>query len=170
MSLRLEPFARASAEARAALQRVLEAAPGYSQAVAGSAAQAPGAAADLLAALPPGFPPERKYVWGVWRGPELVGVIDLLRGFPRAEAALIGLLLFREDEQARGAGREAFAQLEAIVRGWSEITAFRIGVVRSNSGVLGFWRKLGFAETGELRPYENGAVRSETIVLEKSLR
>lgn len=155
---------------RADLQRVLEAAPGYALAVSGSAFQSPRAAEDLLAACPPGIPSDRKYVWGIWSEGKLIGVIDLIRGFPRSGVAMLGLLLLREDQQKAGAGSLAFRQMEAIVKGWPEIDTLRIGVVRTNGLVLPFWQKMGFRETGELRPYENGACRSETVVLEKSLR
>ena len=43
----------------------------------------------------------------------------------------------------------------------------RIGVVRSNDIVLPFWSRLGFVETGEIKPYRYANLESETVVMEK---
>jgi len=82
--------------------------------------------------------------------------------------AVIGLLLLTEHWQRQGLGR-AFARLvEQTIGGWPEIERFRIGVISTNPGALAFWRKLGYVETGEVKP---GApdFRGDIIVLEKPL-
>jgi hypothetical protein len=41
------------------------------------------------------------------------------------------------------------------------------GVVRTNDQVLGFWRRLGFTETGEVRPWRYDKLESEAILMDK---
>ena len=80
---------------------------------------------------------------------------------------VLGLLLFAEDAQGRGHGRRVVAQVERLVAGWPGMVSLRIGVVATNAGGLAFWRKMGFAETGEaVQQPQNIA---PTLILEKPL-
>jgi len=45
----------------------------------------------------------------------------------------------------------------------------RIGVVLAKAQALVFWEAVGYSATGELRPYEEGTVRSEVVVMEKRI-
>jgi RimJ/RimL family protein N-acetyltransferase len=151
----------------AALQRVLEAAPAYFLSITGSP---PGSAAaqSTFTALPPGKGYDDKFVWGLYCGDAMIGCADVIRGYPVRESAMIGLLLLAEGWQHRGIGR-AFAMLvEQRIASWPEITRFRIGVVASNAGAFAFWRKLGYRETGEVKPAGSDFL-AEVIVLEKPL-
>ena len=82
---------------------------------------------------------------------------------------MLGLLLLKEKKQGQGLGKKAFQELLTYMSNWSEIHIIRISVVKNNDEVLTFWKKLGFNETGIRRPYENGTVVSEAIVMEKYL-
>jgi len=149
----------------AALQRVLEAAPDYFERVTGSP---PGAAEaqSTFTALPPDTGYEDKFVWGLYAGETMIGCADVIRGYPARDKAVIGLLLIAEPWQGRGLGRAFAALIEQAIAAWPGIARMRIGVVASNPPALAFWRKLGYRETGEVRPAGAGFVR-EAIVLEK---
>jgi len=162
LTLRLLTGERAEMET---LQHVLEAAPGYFAAVTGRP-PAKDEAHSELTSLPPGRSRDDKFVWGLYRGDDMIGCADVLRGYPDRPRAVIGLLLLTEQWQGQGLGR-AFAQLvEQAIGGWPEIERFRLGVISTNPGALAFWRKLGYVETGEVKP---GApdFRGDIIVLEK---
>ena len=164
LTLRLLTAERADLDA---LQRVFEAAPGYFEAVTGGPVGKAEAQSELTS-LPPGCSHDDKFVWGLYRGDEMIGCADVLRGYPDRPRAVIGLLLLTEHWQRQGLGR-AFARLvEQTIGGWPEIERFRIGVIFTNPGALAFWRKLGYVETGEVKP---GApdFRGDIIVLEKPL-
>lgn len=151
------------------LQRALAGAPTYAERVSGHL-PAVDAATRLLSALPAGMTYDCKYVYGfLISGPEMIGCVDIIRGWPEPGTALIGLLLLREKDQGRGLGRSVYELVEAKVRRWPEIDMIRIPVVRTNDIVLPFWRRMGFAETGEVQPYENDDIVSESIILAKSL-
>jgi hypothetical protein len=42
-------------------------------------------------------------------------------------------------------------------------------VVRTNDNVLGFWRRMGFTETGEVRPWRYDKLQSEAILMDKPI-
>ena len=153
----------------AVLQSVLESAPAYAERVTG----APPGAADaqnILTLLPEGKSYQDKFVFGIFRGVRVIGCIDLIRGYPRPNTTTLGLLLVAEQHQRAGCGRLAYAQLEQFIRAWGSCELIRLGVVMTNADVIGFWRKLGFSETGEMRPYRYGSVHSQIAIMEKSLR
>jgi GNAT superfamily N-acetyltransferase len=154
----------------AALQKVLEGAPTYAERVTG---HPPGAAEaqSLFSVLPPEMTYDSKYVYGLeLDGPEIIGCADVIRGWPVPSTTLIGLLLLDEKHQGQGLGRSAYLAVEGKVRRWPEIDMLRISVVRSNAVTLPFWRRMGFAETGEVvHPYVYGQLASESVVLAKPL-
>ncbi len=153
----------------AALQRVLEGAPTYSELVTG---HPPGAAEaqSLFTALPPGMTCDSKYLYGFMTDvPELVGCADVIRGWPTPSTALIGLLLVDEAHRGHGLGKSGYQEVEAKVRRWPEIDVLRVSVLRSSAAVLPFWRRVGFVDTGEVRPCVYDKLASESIILAKPL-
>jgi RimJ/RimL family protein N-acetyltransferase len=150
----------------AELQRVIEEAPTYAQLVTG----VPPGRADaqsMYTVLPEGKSYEDKFVFGIYRGSEMVGCAEMIRGYPDATTAFCGLLLVSEKHRRQGIGRRAFRLLEEFVRDWRTCSRIRLGIVRANDGVIPFWKRLGFEPTGETRPYRYGSVISETILFEK---
>jgi GNAT superfamily N-acetyltransferase len=151
----------------AAMQRVLEGAPTYAERITG----APPGAADAQSTysiLPEGKAYEDKFVYGIYERDEMIGCADVIRAWPRADTTHVGLLLIAERHQRRGHGRAAYRLLEEQVRAWGA-KRVRIGVIGTNADVMPFWSKLGFAPTGEVKPYRYGRVESHVTVLEKPL-
>ena len=98
------------------LQAVLEGAPEYSLVVEGRLPPS-NAAIELLDALPPGKDHSDKYVYEVVHEAEVVGCLEMVRGYPDTDIAFIGLLLFREGYQGRGFGPRVLRLAEAIGTG-----------------------------------------------------
>lgn len=146
----------------------MESAPAYWQIISGRVIEATGAV-GAFEALPEGKTFEDKYVFGVFCEERMVGCVDLIRGFPNPDTAMLGLLLISETHQGRGVGKASYEAVERFVRSWGEIRKVRIGVVAVNTAAMPFWRSLGFVETGVRRPYEDNSVVSENIVFEKCL-
>lgn len=165
--LTLRLLAGQPAEMRA-LQRVLEAAPAYYLTVTGLP---PGAAEaqSTFTALPPDRSYADKFVWGLYCGESMGGCADVIRGYPTRETAVIGLLLLAQTWQRRGRGRAFAALLERAIGGWPEIERLRLGVVVSNTGAYTFWQKLGYRDTGEVKPAPPG-ILAALRVLEKPLQ
>ena len=160
--LECTPFAIAN------VQRVFDATPGYFVQVTGQPAAS--TKADVLwSSLPVGKRPDDKFVYGIFDDEQMVGCADVIRAFPDSATAFIGLFLIAETHQREGIGRSAYHVLEDALRSWRECSRILLAVVRANAGVLRFWEKVGFAQTGETRPYRHGSVVSETIMLSKTL-
>src|SRR5512143_408317 len=151
----------------ATLQAVLEAAPRYYEAVTGGP-PGPAEAQSTFTALPPGRSYDDKRVYGLYAGDAMIGVADVVRGWNAPDKAIIGLLLLAEAWQRRGLGRAFAALVLEAIGEWPEIATVRIAVVTSNPGALAFWRRLGFRETGEVRPAAPPFV-ADVVVLERPL-
>jgi len=162
--LTLRPLTGAPAE-MAWLQCVLEAAPDYFVTVTG---MPPGGAEaqSTFTALPPGKDYDDKFVWGLYQGEAMIGCADVIRGYPTRDKAVIGLLLLAQPWQRRGLGRAFAALVEQAIAAWAEIVRLRVGIVASNGGALAFWRKQGYAETGEVKAGKP-AFTADFVVLEK---
>jgi len=155
-------------EEMAELQRVLEQAPQYAERITG----APPGHADAqstYSALPEGKDYDDKFVLGIYAGSTMVGCADLIRGYPDAATAMLGLLVIAEPWQRRGLGSAAYREIEGFIRAWGSCSRVRLGVVGTNRQVLPFWRRQGFAETGETRPYRYGPIVSEILLMDKRL-
>jgi ribosomal protein S18 acetylase RimI-like enzyme len=154
-------------EELAALQRVMESDEAFALRVTGHP-PGPADAQSTLLFVPEGKSPEDKVVFGVWVDGELVGVLDLLLRYPDQETVYLGLLLIDRRRQGQGIGAAAMRALEQQVpTRWPWARRLRLSVVRTNDQVLGFWRRMGFVETGEVRPYRYDKLRSEAILMDK---
>ena len=165
-ALTLSPLTGLPAEMRA-LQRVLEAARSYYLTVTG---QPPGRAEaqSTYTGLPPDKTYADKFVWGLYAGESMIGCADVIRGYPSLEKAVIGLFLLAQPWQGRGLGRAFAALIEQAIGDWPEIACLRLNVAVSNSGAEAFWHKLGYRETGEVRPAPPGFIAAMRV-MEKPL-
>jgi ribosomal protein S18 acetylase RimI-like enzyme len=154
-------------EELAALQRVMESDEDYFLRVTGHP-PGPADAQSTLMFVPDGRSPEDKAPFGVWADDELVGILDLLLRYPDDETLYIGLLLIDRGRQGQGIGTAAYQALEReLLPRWPWVRRLRLSVVRTNDQVLGFWRRLGFTETGEVRPWRYDKLESESILMDK---
>lgn len=151
------------------VQSVFDRTPGFMMRTSGRL-PLPTDAEDTFAALPPGLGRSTKHVFGVYLGDEIIGCVDLVRGFPNPRTAMLGLLILAQKSQAQGHGRVAYQKIEEFAMGWPEIETMRLAVLGTNQIVVPFWRKLKFIDTGIRKPYEDGPVKSEQMVFEKRIR
>jgi len=156
---------RSEADKRA-LQRIYAHAPDYCVRVIG---HVPTIDEMRPAQLPPGKRPEHNYFFGIYLRDEMIGCADLLRGYPDAKTAYLGLVLISERYRRRGLGVRACVELEKIARSWPEISVIRGSVPVTNDIVAKFWQRMGATDTGIRKPYAAGEVKCEAIIFEKKL-
>jgi len=134
---------------------------GYSRRVLGRAPHRHDAV-DVLTARPPGTDPAAKTVLGAIDDTGvLVGLIDVIRGWPGQGDAHVGLLQTAASRHRQGLGRALHTALEERVARWPEISRLRLAVVDTNQEAAEpFWRALGYEPTGDVRPFGSGSVRS----------
>jgi GNAT superfamily N-acetyltransferase len=143
-----------------AVQQLLSDDGGYAGRVSGR----PAGVADAVAVLterPPGTPASAKHVLGLADGDDLVGIADVIRGWPAVGTAHIGLLQTVASRHRLGLGRAVHDAVVDLVSTWPEIATLRLAVVDTNRDVAEpFWRATGYGPTGETSPFESGSVRS----------
>ena len=122
---------------------------------------------EILMDAPPDFPIADKFVLGVRSGDQLIGVADVLRGYPTATIWWIGLLLLAPEARGGGLGREVVEALASWAAGEGAVS-IQLGVQSQNERALRFWRRLGFEHlrTAEQR---NGRLHNRVLVMERRL-
>jgi uncharacterized protein len=136
-----------------ALAALVESDPAYVERVTGYP-PGPADAQSLLMMRPPDLAADRKLVLGAWEGDDLVGVVDLLRGWPDEHTVHIGLLQVHGGRQGQGIGRLVHRLLLDRVRSWPETTTLRAAVVETNAAhAEPFWRASGYQPSGDPKPY-----------------
>lgn len=80
----------------------------------------------------------------------LVGVADFVVNYPVSGKGCFGLLLLSERHQSAGLGTEAAELVEGWARDAHGVREVTLGVEVVNERARCFWRKCGYAPTGEL--------------------
>ncbi|MGI8814548.1 MAG: hypothetical protein ACR2G2_04460 [Pseudonocardia sp.] len=63
-----------------------------------------------------------------------------------------------------GLGRESFGHLAREAVRWPGITSWRAGILHSNAQFTGFWQRLGFVPTGEVKPHRYAELQTEVAI------
>jgi ribosomal protein S18 acetylase RimI-like enzyme len=131
----------------AELQAFYEVCRDYVELVTG-APPGPGEARALLSELPPGKDLADKYVFGFRDASgKLVGVLDLVRDYPRPREWYLSLLLFGPASRGRRHGEGVYRW----VAGWVAAEggrAVRLVVTEDNPKAIRFWQRMGFQVEG----------------------
>lgn len=152
---------------RAQVNAVLQAATDYHLLVEG---RAPTEAhvEEFFTDVPPGYDLKAMAPLGFFVGDEMVGAGGVLRGWNTPSKCMIGLLVLAPSWRRGGYGRQALARVESLVRSWGGYDTLRVGVVATNDDALVFWRKVGFVDTGEIKP-GYGSFVANIVILEKPI-
>jgi ribosomal protein S18 acetylase RimI-like enzyme len=164
--VRLIRFSGATAELKDSVANVLARCGDYYEAVHGRPANAEDVEGVFHAEVP-GIPPEDIRSYGIYAGDELVGLGSIILGWKRPGQSMIGFLAVADQYRGKGYARAAAEALEAVARASAHGTSMRIGIIETNAPAFGFWRHLGFVETGERKTLEE--FKGDVILLEKAL-
>ena len=147
------------------LQRLYSAAPDYFHIVYGKAPD-PNEAQETFTSLPPGYSLKNKTVFGFFIHDELIGVADLLNGYPETGILWIGLLLFSEKHQRKGYGRMALEIIYSFAL-QQKCSSVRLAVIATNNQAHDFWLNRGFVEINRKTIPD---VTGEAIVMERKIQ
>lgn len=106
-------------------------------------------ALDVQEQGPPGVDSARKHVLGFWREGRLVGMMDLIEGFPADDEWYVGLLVLLPSERNRGGGRAIWTAVEIRVRE-AGCSVVRLVVQEQNPRAAHFWTSLGFVKGAQV--------------------
>jgi ribosomal protein S18 acetylase RimI-like enzyme len=108
----------------------------------------PTEARELLAALPRGKSQDDKFVVGLFDAPgHLVGVLDVIRDFPKPREWYLGLLMFEPTLRGQKLGDRVYHRLEEWVAAQGGASVHLI-VEEVNPRALNFWQRMGFEVQG----------------------
>lgn len=103
---------------------------------------------EAMKSLPPRKTASDKYFLGLFDGARLVGVLDLIRAYPREGMAFIGWFMLDARYQGRSLGRRLIGELLTSLKAQG-IGEVRLGRVQGNPQSERFWHACGFSETGD---------------------
>jgi len=109
----------------------------------------PTTAAEILGPLPENVTSGTKRVFGIERSGELIGVAELLDGFPGPKDWYVGLLVLLPDLRKGRIGTDVWVGL----RNWiqeREAAVVRVVVQKQNASARTFWERQGFTVEGEI--------------------
>ncbi len=89
---------------------------------------------------------------GIYEEGRMVGIYDLILGFPKPDAWWIGGLMLEPAVRGRGLGREIVDRIAAQAEA-AGVRTFWLSVHEQNEPALRFWSRLGFVETERQRPH-----------------
>ncbi len=104
-----------------------------------------------MEALPPGRSREDKFYIGFFDGDKLIAVMDFIFGYPQENVVYIGFFMVESAVSGRGIGTSI---IQGCLPYFASLGchAARLAVDEGNPQSSAFWRKNGFAETGERFP------------------
>jgi ribosomal protein S18 acetylase RimI-like enzyme len=119
--------------------------------------------------VPPGKSPDDKLLFGIFNQQnDLVGLLDVLRGYPDETTWWIGLLLLAPEVRSQGIGQK-------IVEGFVEyaqangVQAIMLGVVEENKSAYKFWSRMGFKFVRQTEPRQFGDKTQRVSVMRRVL-
>ena len=95
--------------------------------------------------LPKGFLKENKYYTGIFDKEKLMGIIDILDGYPSKNVAYIGLFMLDIEYQGKGIGTAIINEFIEYLKD-NNYNEIQLGYVKTNPQASRFWNKLGFSQ------------------------
>lgn len=140
----------------------------YSQRVAGCAPSLADAQACFAPpAVASGATP---VVYGLFdESDQLLSILVALADYPDPGTVHIALLITHAKYEGNGHGAILHDQVVGDFLAKGSYQLLRAGVVGTNEKVAGFWEKLGYAPSGEAKPYLAGSVATDVKVYHRPL-
>ena len=98
---------------------------------------------DDMKATPPGIDMQDKYYFGFFDGRELVAIMDLIYGYPKAEIAYIGFFMMNPQYQVKQIGTAIIDEVIDYLLSTGK-TSVRLAIDKGNPQSTHFWKKNGF--------------------------
>ena len=96
-----------------------------------------------MKATPPGIDMQDKYYFGFFDGRELVAIMDLIDGYPKAEIAYIGFFMMNPQYQVKQIGTAIIDEVIDYLLSTGK-TSVQLVIDKGNPQSTHFWKKNGF--------------------------
>lgn len=121
-----------------------------------------------ISAIPPDFDIANKIYISIWEKDKIIGVLDLLKGYPEQNCAWIGLLLIHGELHGKRIGSNIVAAVLEAAKNTGYETV-QLGVIENNLQGLKFWDKHGFKRIRESKNSSDSATSLKIVIMEKRL-
>ncbi len=102
--------------------------------------------AHMIDERPNTVPRECKLLIGLRRNQKLLGVLDLLHGYPDSNTWFLGLLVLDPNVRREGIGSTVYAAIRRWATGYGA-RRIQLIVQEQNPSAFAFWRAMGFSES-----------------------
>ena len=96
-----------------------------------------------MKATPPGITMDDKYYFGFFYDRELIAIMDLIDGYPKAEIAYIGFFMMNPQYQGKQIGTAIIDEVIDYLLSTGK-TSVRLAIDKGNPQSTHFWKKNGF--------------------------
>ena len=101
-----------------------------------------------MQATPPGIDLSAKYYFGFFDDQQMVAIMDLIDGYPKAEIAYIGFFMMNLQYQGRQIGTAIIGEVIDYLQSTGK-TSVRLAIDKGNPQSTYFWKKNGFEVISE---------------------
>lgn len=101
-----------------------------------------------MQATPPGIELSAKYYFGFFDDQQMVAIMDLIDGYPKAEIAYIGFFMMNLQYQGRQIGTAIIGEVIDYLQSTGK-TSVRLAIDKGNPQSTYFWKKNGFEVISE---------------------
>ncbi len=132
-------------------------------------AAGPQAAREEFQSVPPGWSLADKFLFGIVdQQKDLVGYLDVMRGYPQEGAWWIGLLLLVPQVRSQGLGQKVTQGFTDYIR-TNHGREIMLGVVENNQSAYKFWTRMGFELVRVTEPQQFGNKTQTVSILRRSI-
>lgn len=93
--------------------------------------------------LPSGMDVSDKYYFGLYNGPDLVAIMDIIDGFPTENIAYLGFFMMNQKYQGQHVGSAIISEAARYLKGIGK-NIIRLVIDKSNPQSTHFWSRNGF--------------------------
>ena len=93
--------------------------------------------------LPSGMDVSDKYYFGLYNGPDLVAIMDIIDGFPTENIAYLGFFMMNQKYQGQHVGSAIINEAARYLKGIGK-NIIRLVIDKSNPQSTHFWSRNGF--------------------------
>ncbi len=101
-----------------------------------------------MQATPPGIDLSAKYYFGFFDDQQMVAIMDLIDGYPKAEIVYIGFFMMNLQYQGRQIGTAIIGEVIDYLQSTGK-TSVRLAIDKGNPQSTYFWKKNGFEVISE---------------------
>ena len=162
------PYPQLSPDSLPLVQRLYQRSRSFFELISGKEA-APNAAERLFVGRPAELSIEQKHVLGVFEDDTLVGVFDILMGYPNPDVGFIGLFLLDPDYRRRGLGSDAYRAVEQWFKSLG-LCEVQLGVQLNNKAGRLFWESHGFVYLKDVPLRDDDDLNGNVLLFSKALQ